>query len=218
MTTICGIDEAGRGPVIGPLVISGILIEEKDLPKLRNIKVKDSKLLTPKQREFLFKEIKKIIIKEKTIIIPPQEIDDVLNSEELNLNKLEAIKTAIIINYLKPDKVTIDCPSTNINAYVDYLKTFLKYEPKIKAEHKADYKYCEVSASSILAKVTRDKEIEKLKKKYNVEFGSGYPSDPLTQEFLKKNYNKYPEIFRKTWMTYRNISETKKQKSLSDYK
>ena len=218
MPTICGIDEAGRGPVIGPLVISGILIEEKDLPKLRNIKVKDSKLLTPKQREFLFKEIKKIIIKEKTIIIPPQEIDDVLNSEELNLNKLEAIKTAIIINYLKPDKVTIDCPSTNINAYVDYLKTFLKYEPKIKAEHKADYKYCEVSASSILAKVTRDKEIEKLKKKYSIEFGSGYPSDPLTQEFLKKNYNKYPEIFRKTWMTYRNISETKKQKSLSDYK
>lgn len=199
------------------MVISGILIEEKDLNKLRNIKVKDSKLLTPKQREFLFKEIKKIIIKEKTIIIDNHEIDDALNSEELNLNKLEAIKTAMIINYLKPDKVTIDCPSTNINAYVNYLKTFLKYEPKIKAEHKADYKYCEVSASSILAKVTRDREIENLKKKYNINFGSGYPSDPVTQNFLKNNYNKYPEIFRKTWVTYRNVAEKKKQKSLSDY-
>lgn len=123
----------------------------------------------------------------------------------------------MIINYLKPDKVTIDCPSTNINAYVNYLKTFLKYEPKIKAEHKADYKYCEVSASSIIAKVTRDKEIEKLKKQYNIDFGSGYPSDPITQEFLKKNYNKY-NFFRKTWITYRNVSETKKQKSLFDYK
>jgi ribonuclease HII len=55
MTLVCGIDEAGRGPVIGPMVISGILIEEKCLDKLRKIKVKDSKLLTPKQREFLRK-------------------------------------------------------------------------------------------------------------------------------------------------------------------
>ena len=205
------------GPVIGPLVISGILIEENDLDKLRKIKVKDSKLLTQKQREFLYKEIKKIIIKEKTIIIPPQEIDDALNSEELNLNKLEAIKTAMIINYLKPDKVTIDCPSTNIPAYVNYLRTFLKYEPKIKAEHKADYKYCEVSASSICAKCVREIEIKKLKEKYKIEFGSGYPSDPITQEFLKKNYNKYPEIFRKTWITYKEVAEKKKQKSLFDY-
>ena len=108
--------------------------------------------------------------------------------------------------------------SNNINAYVDYLKTFLKYEPKIKAEHKADYKYTEVSAASIIAKVTRDREIENIKKKYNIEFGSGYPSDSVTQKFLKENYHKYPEIFRKTWITYKNISEKKKQKSLFDYK
>ena len=193
------------------------MIEEKDLSKLKNIGVKDSKLLTQLQRESLSKKIKKIIIKEKTIIILPEEIDDAINSEELNLNKLEAIKTAMIINYLKPDKVTIDCPSTNINAYINYLKTFLKYEPKIKAEHKADFLYPEVSAASILAKCQREEEIKKLKKKYKIDFGSGYPSDPRTIEFLKKNYNKYPEIFRKTWVTYKNISETKKQKSLSDY-
>jgi ribonuclease HII len=217
MPTICGIDEAGRGPVIGPLVISGILIEEKDLDKLRNLKVRDSKLLTPKQREFLYKEIKKIIIKEKTIIIDNHEVDYALNSEELNLNRLEAVKTAMIINYLKPDKVTIDCPSVNIKSYVEYLKTFIKYEPQIKAEHKADYKYTEVSGASIIAKVTRDREIEKLKKKYKVDFGSGYPSDPVTQEFLKKNYDKY-DFFRKTWSTYKNIAEGKKQKSLIDYK
>src|SRR3989344_5941319 len=217
MATICGIDEAGRGPVIGPLVISGILIEEKDLVKLKDIKVKDSKLLSQPQREKLCKEIKIIIIKEKTIIIPPEEIDDALNSEELNLNRLEAIKTAMIINYLKPDKVTIDCPSTNINAYVKYLKTFLKYEPKIKAEHKADVNFPEVSASSILAKCYREIEIDKIKRKHNADFGSGYPSDQLTQEFLKRNYNKY-DFFRKTWATYKNITEGKKQKSLIDYK
>ena len=216
MPTICGIDEAGRGPVIGPLVISGILIEEKDLDKLRNLKVRDSKLLTPKQREFLYKEIKKVIIKEKTIIIDNHEVDDALNSEELNLNKLEAVKTAMIINYLKPDKVTIDCPSVNIKSYVEYLKTFIKYEPQIKAEHKADYKYVECSSASILAKCVRDNEIKKLKKKYKVDFGSGYPSDPVTQEFLRKNYDKY-DFFRKTWATYKNITEKKKQKRLIDY-
>jgi len=216
MTLVCGIDEAGRGPAIGPLVMSGILIDEKDLDKLRNLKVRDSKLIAPRQREFLFNEIKKIIIKEKTIIVDNHEVDDALNSEELNLNKLEAIKTAIIINYLKPDKVTIDCPSVNIKSYVDYLKTFLKYKPKIKAEHKADYKYVEASSASILAKVTRDREIEKLKKKYNVDFGSGYPSDPKTKEFLKNNYKKY-DFFRKTWAPYKRLTEKKKQKSLKDY-
>ena len=184
---------------------------------MKNIGVKDSKLLTQRQREELFKEIKKIIIKEKTIIIEPAEIDEALNSEELNLNKLEAIKTAMIINFLKPDKVTVDCPSTNINAYVKYLKTFLKYEPKIKAEHKADVNFPEVSAASIIAKCTRELEIDKLKRKHNVDFGSGYPSDQLTQEFLKKNYNKY-DFFRKTWATYKNMTEGKKQKSLFEYK
>ena len=145
--------------------------------------MKDSKLLSQKQREFLYHEIKKIIIKEKTIIIPPEEIDDAINSEELNLNRLEAIKTAMIINYLKPDKVTIDCPSTNINAYIDYLKKFLKYEPKIKAEHKADIFFPEVSSASIIAKCVREEEIKNLKKQYNVEFGSlPYDEVVLTEE------------------------------------
>ena len=216
MVLVGGIDEAGRGPVIGPMVMSGILIKEEDLDKLRDLKVRDSKLIASKQREFMYKEIKKVILKEKTIIVDNHEIDDALNSDELNLNKLEAVKTAIIINHLKPDKVTVDCPSTNIKSYVDYLKTFLRYNPKIKAEHKADYKYVEVSGASILAKVIRDREIEKLKKKYKVDFGSGYPSDPKTQEFLKKNYKKY-DFFRKTWASYKRLIEKKKQKSLIDY-
>lgn len=216
MVLVCGIDEAGRGPLIGPMVMSGILIDEKDLDKLRDLKVRDSKLIAPKQREFLFKEIKKIIIKEKTIVVPAQEIDDALNSEDLNLNKLEAIKTAMIINYLKPDRATVDCPSVNVKAYTEYLKTFIKSETKLKVEHKADYKYIESSSASILAKVTRDREIEKLKKKHNVDFGSGYPSDPKTKEFLKNNYKKY-DFFRKTWSTYKKVADIKKQKNLRDY-
>jgi len=216
MVSLVGIDEARRGPIIGDMVICGVLIEEDQEKELKEIGAKDSKLLTKKQREHISKEILKIITKYKAITISPQEIDDALNSEESNLNKLEAIKTAMIINYLKPDKVILDCPSVNIKSYVDYLKTFLKYEPKIRAEHKAEI-HPSVAAASILAKVIAEEELKKLKRKYKIEFGSGYPSDPVTQKFLRENYNKYPEIFRKTWATYRNISEIKKQKSLADF-
>jgi ribonuclease HII len=90
---------------------------------------------------------------------------------------------------------------------------------EIICEHKADLNHLVVGAASILAKVTRDREIEKLKKSIGINFGSGYPSDPLTQDFLRKNYSKYPDIFRKEWASYKeaaNIS-IKKQKSLSDY-
>lgn len=215
MVNLVGIDEARRGPLLGSMVICGVLVEENKEKDLKEIGVKDSKLLTMKQKINLFPEILKIIKKYKAIIISPKEIDDALTSEESNLNKLEAVKSAMIINYLKPDKVILDCPSVNIPAYVDYLKTFLKHKTKIKAEHKAEI-HPSVAAASILAKVIAEQELAKLKKKYNVEFGSGYPSDPKTKEFLKNNYKKY-DFFRKTWVPYKRIAEKKKQKSLADY-
>ena len=92
------------GPVIGPMVMAGVLIEEKDLPKLKSLGVKDSKLLTKEKREELFKKIIKTVKKYKIIIIPPKEIDNALESDHLNLNWLEAHKSAEIINRLKPNK------------------------------------------------------------------------------------------------------------------
>src|SRR3989344_7917609 len=121
MTLICGLDEAGRGPVIGPLVMCGVLINEEDEIKLKNIKVKDSKLLTPKQRERLYFKIKKIVKKYKLIVLQPYEVDEALNSDSLNLNWLEADNMARIINELKPDQAYIDCPSNNIKKFNSYL-------------------------------------------------------------------------------------------------
>jgi len=213
---LCGIDEAGRGPIIGPLVMAGCMIEEKDLPKLKELGVKDSKLLTKSKREELFEKIINLSV-HYILIIEPEEIDAALNHPELNLNWLEALKIAEIINNLKPDKAIIDAPSTNIEAFKRYLLNNVENkEINLNLEHKADEKYEVVSAASILAKVTRDREIEKLHKKYG-DLGSGYPSDPRTQEFLKKNWDKYDKIFRKTWETYKRLEKSKKQKSLSDY-
>lgn len=195
----------------------GILIEEKDVPKLKAIKVKDSKLLLHKQRVDLYKKILKIIKNHKEFIIYPEEIDASVDSQISNLNKLEMVKTAQIINYLKPNKAIIDCPSPNIKKYTMELAVYLKEKPILVVEHKADVNFVECSAASIIAKCIREEEVEKIKKKYNIEFGSGYMSDPRTQKFLEENHNN-PElegIFRKSWLPFKN--HVNKQKSLSDF-
>ncbi len=217
MTLTLGIDEAGRGPVIGPMVIAGVLISETNKKIFQKLGVKDSKLLTKQTRNRLIDEIKKLSEDYEIIIIPPKEIDAALNSPDLNLNKLEALKTARIIDKLNPDKAILDCPSINTDSYKEYVKSLLKNKStKLIVEHKADLNHIEVAAASILAKVTRDNEIEKIRKKYG-EIGPGYPSNPITQKFLKENWNKHPEIFRQTWETYKKIANSKSQKSLSDF-
>jgi ribonuclease HII len=192
------------------------MFKEKDLPKLQALKVKDSKLHTPKQREKLFADIIAIAASYKIIKIEPEEIDSALKSVDLNLNFLEAINMAKIINFLNPDKVYIDCPSPNIKSFENYLKIYLIHKPELILAHHADRDFPIVSAASILSKYTRDKEIKELLKKYG-NIGSGYPADPITQKFLKENWNKHPEIFRKTWITYKNHEKSKLQKNLKDF-
>ncbi|MBS3104852.1 ribonuclease HII [Candidatus Woesearchaeota archaeon] len=197
----------------------GFQIEEKQETQLRKIKVKDSKLLTREEREGLYTKILKISHKYKLIIINPQEIDKAVRGHDgLNLNWLEADKSAEILDNLNPNKAIIDAPGNNIEKYRVYLLKKLKNKDiKLVLEHKADLNHPVVSAASILAKVTRDTEIELLKKELGIDFGSGYMTDPKTVEFLKNNYENYPEIFRKSWFPYQNLVNKKFQKSLSDF-
>ena len=218
MVLICGIDEAGRGPVIGPLTIAGVLIEQEDEEKLVKMEVKDSKQLTPGQRDFLYKKIIKVVKGYKIIIIQPEEVDKAVEREDgLNLNWLEADKSVEIIEALKPDIAILDCPSNNTKKYQQYIEQKLKAKVGIRAEHKADQNFPVVSAASILAKVTRDNEIKKIQSKIKEPIGSGYPADPVTVKFLKENYTKYPSIFRHSWDSYKKVVETRKQRSLNDF-
>ncbi len=212
---ICGIDEAGRGCVIGPLVICGAMIEEDKQENLKNMGVKDSKLLTPLKRERLFDDLQEVV-KYEIIIISPSEIDSyVLSETGDNLNWLEAQKSVEIINRLKPEKAILDCPSQNTKAYKEYVTERLLHKKlDIKAEHKADFNYPIVAAASILAKVTRDAELAKIKKDVGEDFGSGYMADPKTAAFLKKNWNKYPSIFRQSWAPYQALQKGGAQKKL----
>ncbi|MBI2105773.1 ribonuclease HII [Candidatus Woesearchaeota archaeon] len=219
MVFVVGIDEAGRGPIIGPLVIAGVLINEEDSTRLKSIGARDSKLLTGKKRILLGKQILKIIKNHKIIIVQPEEIDKAVHGyDALNLNWLEARKTAELINYLKSDRAIIDCPSPNINAYKNYLKKYLN-NPEIEliVEHKADKNHVEVSAASIIAKNKRDYEVELIEKKIGQKIGTGYMSNPQCQKFVKENFDKHPELFRKSWMTYKKQVEEKEQKKLNEY-
>ena len=216
---ICGIDEAGRGPVLGPLVMVGVLIKEEDEEKLKKIGVKDSKLLTKQQRDYLFKKIIKIAEKYQILIVQSEEVDQAVNGYEgLNLNWLEAEKSIEIINSLNPGKAIIDCPSNNISKYKNYLTTKIENKKiNLILEHKADFNYPVVAAASIIAKVTRDNEIEKIKSKIKTDFGSGYMSDSKTVDFLEKYYEKHEDLFRKSWAPYKKALNKKFQKKLEDF-
>lgn len=217
MTKLCGIDEAGRGPVIGPLVTAGVVIDSKDEAKLKKLGVKDSKLIPPRKREELFDAILKIVKNHEIMTLSPQDIDAALMDPSSNLNWLEADTQAAIINKLTPEKVIVDCPSNNIEAYSDYLRKKLNVDCELLCEHKADLNHLVVGAASILAKVTRDRMIEEIKKKVGQDIGSGYPADPITKIFIEANYKKYPDIFRKSWATYKALVAKKQQKGLGDF-
>ena len=207
---ILGIDDAGRGPVIGPMILAGCLIDEATEKEFKKLGIKDSKELTPKRREFLAAMIREKAETFEITITYPKEIDDKL-SKGINLNHVEAIRTAEIINKInkgfKRIKVIVDCPSVGIAKWADLLKTKIDNlsNLEILCEHKADKNHISVSAASILAKSAREKEMDALKKIYGEEIGSGYTSDPATIKFLEKNVIKHEDsgIFRKSWETWR---------------
>ncbi len=213
---ISGIDDAGRGPVLGPMVLAGVLIDEKDEHKLKDIGARDSKTLTPKRREELAKKIKKIVKSYHIVIIHASEIDHKL-AHGINLNDIEALKAAEIIDKLNPGKVILDCPSNNKKAWKNKVYEHIKNKNIILiCEHKAE-RFPPVGAASILAKVTRDEEVAKIQKIIPFDIGSGYSSDPRTQKFMKEHLNEYEELFRKSWSTYQNHKEGKKQRNLGDF-
>ncbi len=218
---ILGIDDAGRGPVIGPMSLAGCLVDEETGKEFKKLGVKDSKQLTDKRREFLAEIIKQKAIAFEVILINPSEIDGE-NSHGTNLNDVEAIACANIINKInkgfKEIKVIVDCPSVSIEKWKNFLKTKIKNlsNLEIVCEHKADKNYVEVSAASILAKSAREKEMDILKEKYGKEIGSGYTSDPATCRFLEKYAEKHKEsgIFRQTWETWKRACANLEQKKL----
>ncbi|MCX6815469.1 MAG: ribonuclease HII [Candidatus Aenigmarchaeota archaeon] len=218
MTKILGIDESGRGPVCGPMMICGYLIDEEKIGKLKEWGVKDSKLLTPAKRKEIFTKIKKISDDYVLLKVSAKEIDRAVG--ETNLNKLEIKKMQHIINLFDADRVIIDSPEVNTKKFAEKVRAGIRNKKtELVCENYADKKHLPVGAASIIAKVNRDMEIEKLHEKYGF-FGSGYTSDERTVRFLKdwiKMNKELPDFVRKSWMTIATLKEEKEQRQIMDF-
>ena len=206
---IAGVDEAGRGCVIGPLVVAGVMIKNENTSILNELGVKDSKLLTPEKRELLYPVIIQLTEKYHTIKIMPSQIDIVVESARRlhKLNRLEAQTMAQIIEELKPDQAYVDAADTVEQRFGNHIRERLKTKTRIISRHKADRIYPIVSAASIIAKVERDREIENLRHEYG-NFGSGYLTDEKTMIFLKQlleRHGDYPDFVRKSWKPAKRV-------------
>ncbi|TMS41034.1 MAG: ribonuclease HII [Methanobacterium sp.] len=203
---VVGIDEAGRGSVLGPLVLCGVVIEEDRIKFLERIKVKDSKKISPKKRVVLSRKIRKIT-DYHLVKIQAHDID-ILRANQVNLNQIEKLGMRKIIEKSGANTCIVDCFDIKPNRFKSELEGHYP-DLNIIAEHKADDKYVVVAAASIVAKVERDNEILKIKKEYK-DIGSGYPSDPKTIQFLKNSHPDLPEFVRKSWETVNRIEENYK--------
>ena len=200
---ICGVDDAGRGSMIGPLVIAGISIDKKNIHKLRKLGVRDSKKLSSKRRELLYKEILKIVDDFHVIRIHPRTIDKYVFQHDLN--HLEARKMAQVISHLNPDLSYVDSCDVNASRFGREISD-LSNKAKVKSYHYADSRFVVVSAASIIAKISRDRSISRLNKETN--FGSGYPSDKKSINFIKKlvsSKKPLPPSIRKSWKPVQKI-------------
>jgi len=218
---IVGVDEAGRGPVLGPLVMVAIAMKEGELKKLEWLGVKDSKQLSSSVREELFERIHEVVYDFRIEVIEPDAIDLSLREPGTNLNWLEAETCARMVSELDPDTIIIDCPSPNIKAYTDFISSRLsagvREKAKLVVEHKADVNYVVASAASVVAKVIRDRAVDHIKNEIGIDCGSGYTSDPKTQEFLAKYHETHAHLFRRGWQSYKDVIEKKKQKTLGEF-
>lgn len=213
---IAGLDEAGRGAVIGPLVVAGVAIRREQEADLRAIKVRDSKELSPRQRELLAAKIEALA--EDIVILKVNACRlDTLMGQGINLNRIEEMKFVDILKVLRPALAYVDSPDVK----PERLKKVLEKESGVAvlASHKADSLYPVVSAASIIAKVNRDQEVRELHKEYG-DFGPGYSSNPVTIQWMKAwllEKGSFPDIVRKRWMTTKDMQRGKAQQGLGGF-
>lgn len=217
---VCGVDEAGRGPVIGPLVVASFSVPEDKIDQIKSLGVKDSKRIDAKKRIQLFHDILNLQGKYFFKILTPSFLNKEMKKYNLNQIELFAFRDSIMGLKVPIKKIYSDSCDVDSNRFSFNLKELLGQEysnSKFIVSHKAEDKYPIVAAASILAKVKRDELVKKIETEARVSFGSGYPSDPKTRKFLEDYYklhNSFPDYVRKEWKTLTNIKNSIAQKKL----
>jgi ribonuclease HII len=174
--------------------------------------VRDSKKLSPRRRESLYAEILKVSDRVASSRIHPPEIDLIVatGKKYMKLNYLEAIYFAKVVDQLGANQVTVDASDSSPERFQSIISKNLRIACGVTACHKADRDFPVVSAASIIAKVERDAEVERLRRQHG-DFGSGYPSDPRTRIFFTERMRRgepLPDYVRKSWRTWKRLEQT----------
>ncbi|MDF1496698.1 MAG: ribonuclease HII [Patescibacteria group bacterium] len=217
-----GVDEAGRGPVIGPMVIAICALTARDKRWCAKHGVTDSKMVTPKRRDLLAAALRDRCWYKVAIIEPP-EIDEAVTNRSITLNGLEIKHMAQLIKDYQtefpgsPAEIMLDAPVRSLNKFRRLLSHLSGWEniDTLKAENKADSHHRHVGAASIIAKSIRDSHIRKVIYELGYNIGSGYSSDKLARNYVAQAKPGDPHI-RWSWATCKNlrIEQNESTKSL----
>lgn len=211
---IAGVDEAGRGPVLGPLVVGSVAIPAADLHLLKEHGIRDSKDLNHAKRSamaaWFHEQANQRGWLHQLVVCPPPRIDAAVANNGLNLLEVELFAEALnpFRTHLKQGiDILNDACDVNAERFTDRIAARLIQWPwpnsTIHSEHKADTNHAVVGMASILAKVKRDECITQLTTTLGFGIGSGYPSDPYTKAALPKlleGKSPHPEL-RWSWKT-----------------
>ena len=211
---IAGIDEAGKGPVIGPMCVAGVLVEEDNLHLIEELGLKDSKKLTPRKREFFDVKIKERADGWFVLEVSAHQIDELRTV--MTMNEIMVRCYARVLENLRPEYAFLDAADVNEERFGRNVQNGCEYQVRVTARHKADETYRIVAAASIIAKVHRDRAVDLLRREVG-DFGSGYPSDPKTIRFLQewfREHRSFPECVRHSWKTARNVIASAVQTTL----
>ncbi|SFR92171.1 RNase HII [Halomicrobium zhouii] len=207
-----GVDEAGKGPVLGSMFAAAVHCEPSALPD----GVGDSKGIKPARREELAAEIRELATV-GVAEIPVERIDD----PETDMNTLTVAAHAEALGEVAADGQvgTVDAGDANAGRFGERVASRVDADVRITAEHQADESDTVVGAASIVAKVERDAHVERLAAEHG-EVGSGYPSDPTTRTFLREyvaDYGELPTCARTSWSTCDDVLAAAEQSGLDDF-
>ena len=202
---LAGIDEAGRGPVVGPLVVAGVAVPDPMV--LKKIGCTDSKALTPGKREMMDRKIRGLPeVRVEVRVITPEVLD--AERSRRTLNGIEVQRFQEIALALQAPTVVVDAADVDARRFGRQVASKLPAHMVVVSEHKADENHIVVGAASIVAKVARDAAIaelaRRLERRLAMPLGSGYAHDPNTQAFLRAWHERFgdlPEGTRQSWAT-----------------
>jgi ribonuclease HII len=215
--TILGLDEAGRGSLLGPLVLGGFEVPRHRVAELRGLGAADSKSLRPAEREAVYQRLGRVG-RRVSVPLPPRRIDAAVAVR--GLNRLEAAGFAGLVRAVRPTEAVVDACDPVAARFGALVADLSRTSVPVRAFHHADVTDPVVGAASIVAKVRRDRAIRGLARRLGRPTGSGYPSDPTTVALARQVVGAgapYPPWFRRSWATAQRLMRERSARRLEEF-